>query len=70
MSSSHPLFERIGPNRYRLIGTPTAPDAPPAYEILANYVSAGGSIGFRSSAPGCLPCQAHRAEEHQGGQVT
>ena len=30
MSSSHPLFERIGPDRYRLIGTPTAPDAPPA----------------------------------------
>ena len=30
MSSSHPLFERIGPDRYRLNGTPTAPDAPPA----------------------------------------
>ena len=30
MSSSHPLFERIGPNRYRLIETAAAPDAPPA----------------------------------------
>lgn len=26
MSSSHPLFERAGPDRYRLIGTPAAPD--------------------------------------------
>ena len=30
MSSSHPLFERIGPDRYRLIGTPTAPRDPPS----------------------------------------
>jgi len=30
MSSSHPLFERIGPDRYRLIGTPAEPDAPSA----------------------------------------
>ena len=30
MSSSHTLFERIGPNRYRLIETAAAPDPPPA----------------------------------------
>ena len=48
MSSSHPLFERIGPDRYRLIGTPTAPPTRRRRnETPANYVSvsAGGSAG-------------------------